>query len=223
MQLKAHLRHPNFQPRGASPPPMIREVELIHPSYYELVQIHASLLTSLTACTIYRKQIVRLATTVDPCTKALHLIDVAESEAMWRDLLAEMRQQQPSQPSVVPLHSAIVGSNSAAAAAVAEDVDGLDWNSATVPASHASAAVSSSDSKESVEEELRRWRLEVGLQFTDSANALQWWTRSDDQRRLPNWQRFPTISKIARRVLCIPATSAPRHAMLLPILFTVFQ
>lgn len=65
--------------------------------------------------------------------------------------------------------------------------------------------------------------LGTSLQRSDSANVLQWWTRSDDQRRLPNWQRFPTISKIARRVLCIPATSAPRHAMSLPILFTVFQ
>ena len=130
---------------------------------------------------------------------------------MSADLLTEMRQEQPLQPFSAPNISVL---QSAAAAAADDDFfDDLDWDSATVPASTASATASSSGATESVEEELRRWRLEIGLQFTDSANVLQWWTRSDAERKQPNWQRIPTISKIARRILCIPATSAPRHVL----------
>ena len=177
------------------------------------MQIRTSLLNSLTACTISRKKIVRLATTVDPSTKALHDIEQSEREQMWADLLTEMRQEQKLQPSSAPNISVLQSAPAAAATADDDFFDDLDWDSTTFPASSVSAAASSSGATESVEEELRRWRLETGLQFTDSANALQWWTRSDDERKQPNWQRFPTISKIARRILCIPATSAPRHVL----------
>ena len=53
--------------------------------------------------------------------------------------------------------------------------------------------------REKAEQERKRY-IEEPFPYIDE-NALGWWKR--------NYNRFPAIAAVARRVLCIPATSTP--------------
>ena len=58
--------------------------------------------------------------------------------------------------------------------------------------------------KEKAEQELKRY-LDEESPAVDDTHALKWWKE--------HHRRFPTIAKIAKKLLCIPATSTPSERL----------
>ena len=57
--------------------------------------------------------------------------------------------------------------------------------------------------RDKAEEEMKQYREEQSLDIDE--HVLQWWKRNEG--------RFPAIAKVARKVLCIPATSTPSERL----------
>ena len=160
---------------------------------------------------------VLLAAALDPRTKTLEGISPIDQQGIWLKLREEVlliyQQQVPEQPAVEN-HAVIPPPQRPRV----NDEDNRNvfarLNAATVASSNNNtqrgAVYDAQQLNIMVNIEVDQFRTAVGLGMyneTDMTynNPLDWWRKNES--------RFPHIAKLAKKLLCIPATSAPAERL----------
>lgn len=124
-------------------------------------------------------RVVRLACVLDPRFKSLHFLSDESEKLELYSLLEEEAKKWHGRPR----------GNSSSFSSSSSSSSSSSWLNPW----------SSKDESESLASELARWRLEPRISARE--NPLVWWRK--------NSSRFPTLAFLAKRYLCIPASSAP--------------
>ena len=145
-------------------------------------------------------ELLNFACFVDPRFKSMPFLDEAKTQLLHDNVLAEMMKHvtpDPEQEEDTVSDSECVAEKEPVAKKPKTGLGKLLGGMFSKPGEKRRMSI-----REKAEQERKRY-IEEPSPYIDE-NALRWWKR--------NHNRFPAIAAIARRVLCIPATSTPSES-----------
>ena len=146
-------------------------------------------------------ELLNFACFVDPRFKSMPFLDEAKTQLLHDNVLAEMMKHvtpDPEQEEDTVSDSECVAEKEPVAKKPKTGLGKLLGGMFSKPGEKRRMSI-----REKAEQERKRY-IEEPSPYIDE-NALRWWKR--------NHNRFPAIAAIARRVLCIPATSTPSERL----------
>ena len=145
------------------------------------------------------KEMLDFACFVDPRFKSMPFLDTNEREALQEDFLAEvMMHVIPEQEDERPDSDSDQADQEPPSKKPKTGLGMLLGNMFNIPVEKRRMSI-----REKAEKEMRLYMQEPSP-FVD-VNVLEWWKE--------NCNRFPAIAEVARRRLCIPATSTPAERL----------
>ena len=146
-------------------------------------------------------ELLNFACFVDPRFKSMPFLDEAKTQLLHDNVLAEMMKHvtpDPEQEEDTVSDSECVAEKEPVAKKPKTGLGKLLGGTFSRPGEKRRMSI-----REKAEQERKRY-IEEPSPYIDE-NALVWWKR--------NHNRFPAIAVIARRVVCIPATSTPSERL----------
>ena len=145
------------------------------------------------------KEMLDFACFVDPRFKSMPFLDTNEREALQEDFLAEvMMHVIPEQEDERPDSDSDQADQEPPSKKPKTGLGMLLGNMFNIPVEKRRMSI-----REKAEQEMRLYMQEPSP-FVD-VNVLEWWKE--------NCNRFPAIAEVARRRLCMPATSTPAERL----------
>ena len=158
----------------------------------------SALLTSVRECKSHLVPTTRMATLLDPCTKAMEGISEQDQKSAWKSLKENLILNQGNQE------------RPEAAAASVQPTSASDLSSLSLlqrvrqamdnPLTPDSQPVPQAPTTSPIIHELKAYMAAEGIPFASYRSSIDWWSA--------NQSRFPNIARLAKAYLVIPATSS---------------
>lgn len=175
----------------------------------KLWQIRESLRLSLAQCELHTLPVVRIATLLDPSTKAMPGFSEPVKQHAWQELKETLQANRAVPLDVVHAMPSEVPEAAVAAAAVPE-MTLLEQLKASAAEVSGETSVPILPSVPDLDAELTRYMAADGVPFDRYQSAMEWWSL--------NQHLFPNIARLALFYLPIPATSAASE-----VVFSIMQ